>query len=280
MPPSFVESEKEDSSGVGSVAGSSWVFDEYESVSDADEGSVISQEDSNEHGRGGLLQDDLEETSSLLEDLDISQSLSDGPSDHGSVDGSDSETATKESDGYGEDGSDGDDDGSGSDGLSDDDDATDQDIVLFAGKLHPVQGPRASTVASAAPPGHQRRLSNTSALNSSANVSVDGQRTALWPLSRSARSGSLASFPQRIAKKTHLRRSDRQPPPGLLTPPLLLLKDSLRMVESLRRMGKWQGSADLAQDVAHISRANQFFLDPVIVAMSPRLMPPPSGQPS
>ncbi|KAJ2791642.1 dual specificity protein kinase yak1 [Coemansia linderi] len=276
----FVESEKEDSSGVGSVAGSSWVFDEYESVSDADEGSVISQEDSNEHGRGGLLQDDLEETSSLLEDLDISQSLSDGPSDHGSVDGSDSETATKESDGYGEDGSDGDDDGSGSDGLSDDDDATDQDIVLFAGKLHPVQGPRVSTVASAAPPGHQRRLSNTSALNSSANVSVDGQRTALWPLSRSARSGSLASFPQRIAKKTHLRRSDRQPPPGLLTPPLLLLKDSLRMVESLRRMGKWQGSADLAQDVAHISRANQFFLDPVIVAMSPRLMPPPSGQPS
>ncbi|KAJ2816096.1 hypothetical protein GGI24_005827, partial [Coemansia furcata] len=142
--------------------------------------------------------------------------------------------------------------------------------------LHPAQGARASNMAATV--GHQRRLSNTSALNSNSAMSLDGQRGML-PLSRSSRCGSFASYPQRIAKKSHLRRSDRQPASALLAPPLVLLKDSLRMVESLRRMGKWQDSAELARDVAHINRANQFYLDPVIIAMSPRLMPP-SGQQS
>ncbi|KAJ2867788.1 dual specificity protein kinase yak1 [Coemansia aciculifera] len=280
----FIEGDKDDSPSAESVADSSWVFDDYEAANDVDEGSVISQEDLNEYDQETLPQDDLEETASLLGGLEMNQSLSDSHASIGSVEGSDSETAAKESDEYGERASDEDSNDGGSsdcDDMSDeddeDDDATDQDIVLFAGKLHPVQGARTSSIATATPAGHQRRLSNANALSASAAVSLDSQRTTLLPLSRSSRCGSFASHPQRIAKKTHLRRSDRQPPSALLAPPLLLLKDSLRMVESLRRMGKWQDSADLAQDVAHINRANQFYLDPVIIAMSPRLMPP-SGQ--
>ncbi|KAJ2246314.1 hypothetical protein GGI13_005494 [Coemansia sp. RSA 455] len=282
----FIEGDNDDSPSVESAADSSWVFDDYEAANDVDEGSVISQEDLNEYNQEIPSQDDLEETASLLGGLEMNPSLSDGRVNISSMEGSDSETAAKESDGYGERASDeySDDGGSsGCDGLSDedddDDDTTDQDIVLFAGKLHPAQGARTSNIVTATPAVHQRRLSNTNVLNASAAVPLDSQRTTLLPLSRTSRCGSFVSHSQRIAKKTHLRRSDRQPPSVPLAPPLLLLKDGLRMVESLRRMGKWQDSADLAQDVAQINRANQFYLDPVIIAMSPRLMPP-SGQQS
>ncbi|KAJ1909998.1 hypothetical protein LPJ71_003328, partial [Coemansia sp. S17] len=251
----FIEGDNDDSPSVESAADSSWVFDDYEAANDVDEGSVISQEDLNEYDQETPPQDDLEETASLLGGLEMNPLLSDGHVNISSMEGSDSETAAKESDGYGERVSDeySDDGGSsGCDGLSDedddDDDATDQDIVLFAGKLHPAQGARASNIVTATPAGHQRRLSNTNVLNASAAVPLDSQRTTLLPLSRSSRCGSFVSHSQRIAKKTHLRRSDRQPPSVPLAPPLLLLKDSLRMVESLRRMGKWQDSADLAQD--------------------------------
>ncbi|KAJ2896933.1 dual specificity protein kinase yak1, partial [Coemansia aciculifera] len=265
----FVESDKDNSPSEELAADSSWVIDDYESTNSVDnEGSVISQEeDTSGQDRDSLPPDDLDETASLLGDLEVRDSTR-------SMGGSDSETAARESDGYDElggnvsyDDDDDDDDN--------DDDATDQDIVLFAGKLHPPQATCASNATPTVPAEHRRRLSNTNAVNASSVLSLDSQRSALLPLSRSSRCGSFASsYPQRIAKKPHLRRSDRPPPSAPIAPPLLLIKDSLRMVESLRRMGKWQDSTDLIQHAAHASRANQFYLDPVIISMSPRLMPP------
>ncbi|KAJ2744521.1 dual specificity protein kinase yak1, partial [Coemansia sp. BCRC 34301] len=258
----FLESDGNASPSAELVADSSWVFDDYESANNVGEGSVISQEDASEQSLESLPRDDLEDAASILRGLDMNQLPPEACNDVRSIESSDSETAARESDGCGElegDGgddadSDCDDDDDDDDQSGDDDDAPDQDIVLFAGKLHPP--------------------------HTSAAVSKDSQRTGLVPLSRGSRCGSFASsYPQRIAKKSHLRRSDRLPPSTLPAPPLLLIKDSLRMVESLRRMGKWQDSVDLVQNVAHASRANQFYLDPVIIAMSPRLMPP-SGQQS
>ncbi|KAJ2007865.1 dual specificity protein kinase yak1 [Coemansia thaxteri] len=285
----FVESDKvlTPSSELGAYR--SWAFDAYDESDSLETASVISQDKPDGCNHRARPHEDLEETSSLLEVLDISRT---SPTN---TPGSDGKPAARPSDGHGEriastnaeesidsgisdsgDSCDLDGLGSDSDGIDDNDDdgVADQDVVLFAGKLHLTpksQLARGAVVAG----GHRRRLSTLTSPSANAAAPLDSLRAPSLPTFWSARCASLASYPQKIAKKSHLRRSDRPLPP---TPPsTLLLKDSMRMVESLRRMGKWR-DAGMAQTNTYTSRANQFYLDPVIVAMSPRLMPP-SGQP-
>ncbi|KAJ2856820.1 hypothetical protein FB639_006064, partial [Coemansia asiatica] len=140
-----------------------------------------------------------------------------------------------------------------------------QDTILFTGKLHAKQGlvskdSRSIMSMPSSSLAHQRRQSNA--------VSPS-------PIPRSVWHSSIAEYPQRVMKKSQQqRRSERA---------ALQLKDNLRMVESLRRMGKWQDSAWTSTVVSVVSeqasRANQFYFDPVIVCMSPRLVPQqPSAQ--
>ncbi|KAJ1879706.1 dual specificity protein kinase yak1 [Coemansia sp. RSA 486] len=139
-----------------------------------------------------------------------------------------------------------------------------QDTILFTGKLNAKQEPASkdgeSLMSVLSGFAHQRRQSNA--------VSPS-------PIPRSLRHSSIAEYPQRVMKRSQQQRRNERTS--------LQLKDNLRMVESLRRMGKWQDSAwssSTATDVSEqISRANQFYFDPVIVCMSPRLVPQqPSGQ--
>ncbi|KAJ2383414.1 dual specificity protein kinase yak1, partial [Coemansia sp. RSA 2611] len=161
-----------------------------------------------------------------------------------------------------------------SSGLSDADggDRANQDTVLYVGRRRPGQDSTdASTLLKERGLGTpQSRLSaqDLATMGDRARTSLDSLRLSPSPIPQSIRCAVAATYPQKIMKMSQQERSDRP----------ALLKDSLRMVASLRRMGKWR-NADPVQTGDDVSRANQFFYDPVIIAMSPRLMPQP-GQPS
>ncbi|KAJ2763688.1 hypothetical protein IWQ57_005481, partial [Coemansia nantahalensis] len=120
------------------------------------------------------------------------------------------------------------------------------DTVLFTGKLRPTRGGSGGSCS-------QTQLSPS-------------------PIAQPIRLSPSVTFPQRVMKWSQQLRTERASPAG----------DSQRMLEALQRMGKWHNwgvarpAAAAAADQA--SRANQFFLDPVILAMSPRLMPQPRPQ--
>ncbi|KAJ2345941.1 hypothetical protein GGF43_005095 [Coemansia sp. RSA 2618] len=147
-----------------------------------------------------------------------------------------------------------------------------QDTVLYVGRLYPGQGyTSASTLSKEHMPGTPRSRQSTqdlAALSDREKTSLDSLHLSPMPVPQSVRCAVAATYPQKIMKWSQQTRSDRASQS----------KDSLRMVESLRRMGKWQNT-EPERTVDELNRANQFFYDPVIIAMSPRLMPQ-SGQPS
>ncbi|KAJ2696087.1 hypothetical protein H4R19_005779, partial [Coemansia spiralis] len=111
-----------------------------------------------------------------------------------------------------------------------------QDTVLFTGKLRPAGG------------------------------EISLQSLSPSPIPQPIRLAPAATFPQRVMKWSQQLRTERMPQ---------VASDSQRMVEALQRMGKWHNWG-VARPADQTARANQFFFDPVILAMSPRLMPQPA----
>ncbi|KAJ2127054.1 hypothetical protein IW136_006499, partial [Coemansia sp. RSA 678] len=147
-----------------------------------------------------------------------------------------------------------------------------QDTVLYVGRPHPLQGLAGASTFSKeyllGPPQLRQSVQDLASLGDRVRPSLDSLHVSPLPVPQSIRCAVAATYPQKIMKWSQHTRSDRP----------LQSKDSMRMVESLRRMGKWQDSESV-QAADELRRANQFFYDPVIIAMSPRLMPQ-SGQPS
>ncbi|KAJ2787859.1 dual specificity protein kinase yak1 [Coemansia interrupta] len=254
---------------------------------DIETGSVISQEDRREY-QGALTPEDIASRTSFLGRLDLErlsassrlfEHLSDSTDMDEDSEGSATNPDSDENDGIefsamsrskvvsvkqanSE---------APSDSDVDIDGKTQQDTILFTGKLHPKSGPGVETgVISAVANALQRRQSSA-CVSEAASATLPerlGQSPAL--ASRGHFPPSSAEYPQRVMKKSQLQRRGEKP---------LQLKDNLRMVESLRRMGKWQDTAWTSPALSEINRANQFYLDPVIICMSPRLVPQqPSGQ--
>ncbi|KAJ1939107.1 hypothetical protein GGF37_004530, partial [Kickxella alabastrina] len=284
--------------------------DDYDVDDDLDTGTVISQEDQAEH-QGALTPGELVSATSFLGRLDMNQlsaysSASSQPSDDDAADGADareyesqigsasnSDSGTESDTGleisamsrldcrlaetdaaYTSNG----DNDSSSDAEDGDSDAEiggtgQQDTVLFVGKFNPKQERGSgsfmmSTLANAA----QRRQSNADATRPAANTGLRSQERLLVspsPIPRCVRCSSTAEYPQRVMKKSQQQRRNERVPQ---------LKDSTRMVESLRRMGKWHDSA-LASGTSsdQAVKPNYFYLDPGIISMSPRLVPQQSA---
>ncbi|KAJ2432963.1 dual specificity protein kinase yak1 [Coemansia sp. RSA 2522] len=233
-----------------------WDLEDGFSLADGvDSGSVISQDIASGPESPLTDQDDIDEASGSFIRLDVSQS-SPGLDDQSSV-------LFGSIDRYSE-----------SSEESDVDSGTrvNQDTVLYVGRPHPLQGLASASTFSKeyllGPPQLRQSVQDLASLGDRVRPSLDSLHVSPLPVPQSIRCAVAATYPQKIMKWSQHTRSDRP----------LQSKDSMRMVESLRRMGKWQDSESV-QAADELRRANQFFYDPVIIAMSPRLMPQ-SGQPS
>ncbi|KAJ2653620.1 dual specificity protein kinase yak1 [Coemansia sp. RSA 1250] len=149
--------------------------------------------------------------------------------------------------------------------ISDHDKENSQDTVLYVGKQRSHSG-SARDQSLLGTPQLRQNTQDIQTIADRARASLEALQLSPSPIPQSVRSTVTAAHPLKIMKKSQQERVPTQ------------AKDSLRMVESLRRMGKWQNfeSVRAARD---LSRANQFFYDPVIISISPRLLPQ-SGQSS
>ncbi|KAJ2161648.1 dual specificity protein kinase yak1 [Coemansia sp. RSA 552] len=230
--------------------------DRYSLRSDGDVGSVISQEELSDF-KSPLSDRDFGDAADRLSRLDLSPSkaavgtLADGGARRGVLFSRDDCYSTSSMDsGHGS-------LGSGSD--TEDGSRASQDTVLFLGKLRPGQGGAGSRELSKAHGSRQATSFPQAASSSPLRLSPS-------PIPQGIRCAVAATHPQKIMKWSQQVRGDRS----------LQAKDNLRMVESLRRMGKWRSTEPAVAVTDEAGRAEKFFLDPVIVAMSPRLMPQPS----
>ncbi|KAJ2850992.1 hypothetical protein GGI22_005316 [Coemansia erecta] len=215
-------------SGSSSKAGTDkdWESDGYDICDNIEDGSVISQEDRAVH-EGALPHSELDESPSFANLSDWPQKSKDTENIFEGLETRDSssDTSSRYSANLGGDGGDSDVENTG---------PAQQDTVVFVGKLRPAQsagGVGNTSILSKVASAKRGSSGNLAGLVNSTAQSLDHMRLSPSPIPFSVRNMSMATYPQKIAKKTqvHPRRASRAS---------LAKENNMRMIESLRRMGK------------------------------------------
>ncbi|KAJ1668313.1 dual specificity protein kinase yak1 [Coemansia sp. RSA 1646] len=213
-------------SSPGSDADKDWESDEYDIRDDVDDGSVISQEDRAAH-EGELPHGELDESPSFVNLSDWQWKSKDGMNIFEGL--KDRDSSSERNSSYSADiSSDGGDSDAENTGLAQ------QDTVVFVGKLRPAQsaagGLSNMSVFSKLASAKRGSSGSLVGLANDTAQSFEHLHISPSPIPFSIRNVSIAAYPQKIAKKTqvNLRRTSRASQ----------IKDNMRMIESLRRMGK------------------------------------------